>query len=41
MYLLHVMGIAGGIILQKMNIEKVVRFVGGAIALVGVYLAMT
>jgi urease accessory protein len=38
--LLHAVGIAGGIVLQKMNSEKAVRFAGGAIALGGIYLAM-
>jgi urease accessory protein len=38
--LLHAIGIGGGIILQKMNIEKAVRFAGGVIAFGGVYLAM-
>lgn len=38
--LLHAVGMAGGIILQKMNIEKAIRFAGGAIALSGIYLAM-
>ena len=38
--LLHAAGIAGGIILQKMNIERAVRFAGGAIAIAGACLAV-
>jgi urease accessory protein len=38
--LLHCAGIAGGIVLQKTNVEKVTRFAGAAIAISGVYLAV-
>ncbi|CAK0765801.1 Protein HupE [Gammaproteobacteria bacterium] len=38
--LLHTVGIIIGLITQKMNIARSVRFVGGGIALVGVYLAV-
>ncbi|NOQ52248.1 MAG: hypothetical protein GQ578_08560 [Desulfuromonadaceae bacterium] len=38
--LLHAFGIAIGVALQKLNIEKVVRFAGGAIAISGIYLAL-
>ncbi len=36
--LLHASGISIGIIFQKFNIEKVVRFAGGSIAMGGIYL---
>ena len=39
--MLHTAGIASGIILQKINLEKVNRFAGGAIALSGIYLAVS
>ena len=38
--LLHAAGIVGGMMLQKMNVEKVVRYAGAAIAVGGVYLAL-
>jgi urease accessory protein len=39
--ILHMVGIACGIILQKINLEKVNRFAGCAIALSGIYLAVS
>jgi len=38
--LLHGAGIAGGLLLQRMNVEKVVRLAGAAIAVGGVFLAV-
>jgi urease accessory protein len=38
--LLHCAGIAGGIVLQAINTEKVVRIAGVAIAMSGVYMAV-
>jgi hydrogenase/urease accessory protein HupE len=38
--MLHAAGIASGIFVQKINLEQVNRFAGGAIALCGVYLAV-
>ena len=39
--MLHTVGIASGTFLQKINLEKVNRFAGGAIALSGIYLAVS
>lgn len=39
--LLHAVGILAGIGLRKLNIEKITRFAGCAIALGGIYLAVT
>ncbi len=39
--ILHTAGIASGTFLQKTNLEKVNRFAGGAIALSGIYLAVS
>ena len=39
--LLHVVGILSGIGLQKLNVDKVTRFAGCAIAASGIYLAVT
>ena len=38
--MLHTVGIASGTFLQKINLEKVNRLTGGAIALSGIYLAV-
>jgi urease accessory protein len=38
--LLHGLGMVGGVALQRLNTEKVVRYAGGVIALGGVYLAV-
>ncbi|MCW5620319.1 MAG: HupE/UreJ family protein [Burkholderiales bacterium] len=38
--LLHAMGLAGGMLLQQMNVNKLARFAGGAIAFGGIWLAM-
>jgi urease accessory protein len=38
--LLHGLGIAGGVILQQLNTDKVVRYAGGAIAMGGLFLAV-
>ncbi|MDO8264286.1 MAG: HupE/UreJ family protein [Gallionella sp.] len=39
--LLHAAGILAGTGLRKLNIEKITRFAGGAIALSGIYLAVS
>jgi len=38
--LLHVVGIIGGLVLKRMDIEWVIRLIGGTIALGGVYLTV-
>jgi len=38
--LLHTSGISIGIVFQKFNVEKVVRFAGGGIAMGGIYLVV-
>jgi len=39
--ILHTAGIAFGMLLQRIDLEKVNRFAGGAIALSGIFLAAT
>lgn len=39
--MLHLLGIGLGMLLQKTNLQTVSRFVGGAIALSGIYLAIS
>jgi len=38
--LLHALGAAGAILLQRLNVEKAVRLAGSAVALCGVYLVL-
>lgn len=38
--LLHISGIGSGALMQKLSIEKLVRFAGGVIALGGIYMAV-